>query len=69
MLYYRRGQPYTPDYTQNIMIYVNHAGTEMLADNLLLSGNAFYRYLNTFVQNGVPGAPREIYAGIRIDFN
>jgi outer membrane receptor protein involved in Fe transport len=52
MLYFRREQTYTPDYTQNIMNFVNLTGTQKLTDNLLLSGNAFYRYLNTFVQNG-----------------
>jgi outer membrane receptor protein involved in Fe transport len=52
MLYYNRTQTYTPDYTQNIMNFVNLTGTQTLGDHLLLSGNAFYRYLNTFVQNG-----------------
>jgi len=52
MLYYRREQTYTPDYTQNIMNFVNLTGTQKLSDHWLLSGNAFYRYLNTFVQNG-----------------
>jgi outer membrane receptor protein involved in Fe transport len=52
MLYYRREQTYTPDYTQNIMNFVNMTGQQKLSDNLVLSGNAFYRYLNTFVQNG-----------------
>jgi outer membrane receptor protein involved in Fe transport len=52
MLYFRREQNYTPDYTQNIMNFVNLTGTQKVSDNLLLSGNAFYRYLNTFVQNG-----------------
>jgi outer membrane receptor protein involved in Fe transport len=52
MLAYDRKQTYTPDYTQNIMNFVNLTGTRTLADHLLLSGNLFSRYLNTFVQNG-----------------
>ena len=52
LLAYDRKQTYTPDYTQNIMNFVNLTGTQTLGDHLLLSGNAFYRYLNTFVQNG-----------------
>jgi outer membrane receptor for monomeric catechols len=52
MLDYNRKQTYTPDYTQNIMNFVNLTGTQTLGEHLLLSGNAFYRYLNTFVQNG-----------------
>ena len=52
MLYYRREQTYTPDFTQNLMNFVNLTGTQTLGDHLLLTGNAFYRYLNTFVSNG-----------------
>jgi outer membrane receptor protein involved in Fe transport len=52
MLYYRREQTYTPDYTQNLMNFVNLTGTQTLGEHLLLSGNAFYRYLNTYVSNG-----------------
>jgi outer membrane receptor protein involved in Fe transport len=52
MLYYRRNQTYTPDYTQNIMNFVNLTGTRSLAGHLLLTGNAFYRYLHTYVSNG-----------------
>lgn len=52
MLAYRRDQTYTPDYTQNLMHFVNLTGTQVLGDHLLLSGNAFYRYVNTAVLNG-----------------
>jgi outer membrane receptor protein involved in Fe transport len=52
MLYYRRQQTYTPDYTQNLMNFVNLTGTQTLGEHLLLSGNVFYRYLNTYVSNG-----------------
>ncbi len=52
MLDYNRKQTYTPDYTQNIFNFVNLTGRQTLGDHLLLSGNMFYRYLNTFVQNG-----------------
>ncbi len=52
MLYYRREQTYTPDFTQNLLNFVNLTGTQTLGEHLLLTGNAFYRYLNTFVSNG-----------------
>ena len=52
MLYYRRQQTYTPDFTQNLMNFVNLLGTQSLSEHLLLTGNAFYRYLNTYVSNG-----------------
>ncbi|MGA7537572.1 MAG: TonB-dependent receptor [Steroidobacteraceae bacterium] len=52
MLYYRRDQTYTPDYTRNIMNFVNLTGTQSLTGHLLLTGNAFYRNLNTYVSNG-----------------
>jgi len=52
VLDYNREQTYTPDYTQNIMNFVNVTGRQTLGDHLLLSGNLFSRYLNTFVQNG-----------------
>ncbi len=52
MLSYLREQTYTPDYTQNLMHFVNLTGTQILGDHLLLSGNAFYRYVNTGVLNG-----------------
>src|SRR6202046_1789425 len=52
MLYYRREQTYTPDFTQNLLNFVNLTGTQSLAEHLLLTGNTFYRYLHTFVSNG-----------------
>ena len=52
MLSYLREQAYTPDFTQNLMQFVNLTGTQILGDHLLLSGNAFYRYVNTSVLNG-----------------
>src|SRR6202451_1225158 len=44
MLYYRREQTYTPDFTQNLMNFVNLTGTQTLGDPLLLTGDAFYRH-------------------------
>ena len=52
MLAYRREQTYTPDYTRNLMHFVNLTGTRILGDHLLLSGNAFYRHVSTSVLNG-----------------
>jgi outer membrane receptor protein involved in Fe transport len=52
MLYYRRSQTYTPDYTRNLMNFVNLTGTQSLTGHLLLTGNAYYRYLHTYVSNG-----------------
>lgn len=52
MLAYNRTQTYTPDYTQNIMNFVNLTGTQTLGEHLLLSGNLYSRYLNTYVLNG-----------------
>ncbi len=52
MLSYLREQTYTPDYTQNLMHFVNLTGTQILGEHLLLSGNAFYRYVSTQVLNG-----------------
>jgi outer membrane receptor protein involved in Fe transport len=52
MLSYLREQTYTPDYTRNLMHFVNLTGTQILGDHLLLSGNAFYRYVSTGVLNG-----------------
>jgi outer membrane receptor protein involved in Fe transport len=52
MLAYNRAQTYTPDYTQNIFNFVNLTATQTLADHLLLTGNLYSRYLNTYVLNG-----------------
>ena len=43
---------YTPDYTANLMSFVNVTGTQFLADKLLLSGNVSYRHLITNAVNG-----------------
>jgi outer membrane receptor protein involved in Fe transport len=52
MLHYLYESSYTPDYTANLMNFVNLTGTQFLADTLLLSGNVFYRHLNTESING-----------------
>ncbi|HYB32949.1 MAG TPA: TonB-dependent receptor [Steroidobacteraceae bacterium] len=52
MLDYLREAVYTPDVTENLMNFVNLTGTQFLGDKLLLSGNAYYRYLITSTVNG-----------------
>src|SRR5216684_5565673 len=52
MLDYRREASYTPDFTANLLSFVNLTGTQFLTDNLLLSGNAYYRHLTTGAING-----------------
>jgi outer membrane receptor protein involved in Fe transport len=52
MLAYRRETSYTPDFTDNLLNFVNLTGTQYLSDTLLLSGNAFYRHLRTNAGNG-----------------
>jgi outer membrane receptor protein involved in Fe transport len=52
MLDYNYESSYTPDYTANLMSFVNLTGTQFLADKLLLSGNVFYRHLITNAVNG-----------------
>ncbi len=52
MLDYLRESIYTPDVTENLMNFVNLTGTQFLRDKLLLSGNAYYRYLITSTVNG-----------------
>jgi outer membrane receptor protein involved in Fe transport len=52
MLDYRREASYTPDFTANLLSFVNLTGTQFLTDTLLLSGNAYYRHLSTSVING-----------------
>src|SRR5580658_5780539 len=39
MLDYRRASSYTPDFTQNLLNFVNLTGTQFLTDQLLLSAN------------------------------
>jgi outer membrane receptor protein involved in Fe transport len=52
MLDYRREASYTPDFTANLLNFVNLTATQFLTDQLLLSGNAYYRHLSTSVING-----------------
>jgi outer membrane receptor protein involved in Fe transport len=52
MLDYRRGISYTPDFTQNLLHFVNLTGTQFLMDKLLLSGGIYYRRLVTQASNG-----------------
>src|SRR5450631_2095896 len=52
MLYYRRESSYTPDFAKNLLNFVNLTGTQFLTDELLLSGNAYYRHLLTGSNNG-----------------
>jgi outer membrane receptor protein involved in Fe transport len=47
MLAFRRAASYTPDYTQNLLNFVNLTGTQFLTDRLLLSANVYYRHLAT----------------------
>src|SRR5450755_1820421 len=47
MLDYRRQASYTPDFTANLLRFVNLTGTQFLTDKLLLSGNVYYRQLIT----------------------
>jgi outer membrane receptor protein involved in Fe transport len=52
MLDYRRESSYTPDFTANLLSFVNLTGTQYLTDKLLLSGNVYYRHLMTGAANG-----------------
>jgi outer membrane receptor protein involved in Fe transport len=52
MLYVRRETSYTPDFTQNLLHFVNLTGTQFVSEHLLLSGNAYYRHLSTGSSNG-----------------
>ena len=52
MLYFRREQSYTPDYTADLLHFLNLTGTQFLSDKLLLSGNVYYRHLITGSSNG-----------------
>jgi outer membrane receptor protein involved in Fe transport len=52
MLYFRREQSYTPDYTTDLLHFLNLTGTQFLTDHLLLSGNVYYRHLITGSSNG-----------------
>jgi outer membrane receptor protein involved in Fe transport len=52
MLDFRRQASYTPDFTSNLLNFVNLTGTQFLTDKLLLSGNLYYRHLSTGAVNG-----------------
>ena len=52
MLDYNHESSYTPDYTANLMSFVNLTATQFLTDKLLLSGNVYYRHLITDAVNG-----------------
>src|SRR5579863_5089973 len=52
MLDYNYESTYTPDYTANLMNFVNLTGTQFLAEKLLLSGNIYDRHLITNSGNG-----------------
>ncbi len=53
MLYFRRASIFTaPDFTHNLMNFINLTGTQILGDQLLLSGNVYYRHLRTASNNG-----------------
>jgi len=52
MLDYRRASSYTPDFTANLLRFVNLTGSQFLTDKLLLSGNVYYRRLMTAAANG-----------------
>jgi outer membrane receptor protein involved in Fe transport len=52
MLDYRREASYTPDFTANLLNFVNLTGTQFLTDKLLLSGDLYYRHLITGAVNG-----------------
>ena len=52
MLDFRRATSYTPDFTLNLLNFVNLTGTQFLADHWLLSANIYYRHLVTDSVNG-----------------
>jgi outer membrane receptor protein involved in Fe transport len=52
MLDFRREASYTPDFTANLLSFVNLTGTQFLTEKLLLSGNVYYRHLATGAING-----------------
>jgi outer membrane receptor protein involved in Fe transport len=52
MLDFRRETSYTPDFTHNLLNFVNLTGTQFLTEHLLLAGNVYYRRLTTGSSNG-----------------
>ena len=69
MLDFRRQTSYTPDFTHNLLHFVNLTGTQFLTDHLLLSGNVYDRRLATGNDNGNvnDGYLASNYAGPPID--
>ena len=43
---------HAPDFTHNLLNFVNLTGTQFLTEHLLLSGNVYYRHLATGSNNG-----------------
>ena len=69
MYNYRHQASYTPDFTHNLLHFVNLTGTQFLAEHLLLSANAYYRHLITDSSNGSNNDNylSDSYAGAPID--
>ena len=68
MLNFRREASYTPDFTANLLSFVNLTGTQFLTDKLLLSANVYYRHLVTGAINGnINDSYLGDYAGPPID--
>ena len=55
MLDFRRAASYTPDFTENLLNFVNLTGTQFISRHLLLSANVYYRRLVTGSINGNVG--------------
>ena len=55
MLDVRRATSYTPDFTLNLLNFVNLTGTQFITKHLLLSANVYYRRLATDSINGNVG--------------
>lgn len=68
MLDFRRSSTYTPDITDNHLNFVNLTGTQFLTDQLLFSGNVYYRRLVTDAINGnINDSYLEPFTGPAID--
>jgi outer membrane receptor protein involved in Fe transport len=52
MLDFRRQASYTPDYTANLLNFLNLTASQFLTGTLLLSGNLYYRHVATAAING-----------------
>ena len=55
MLDYRRATSYTPDFTLNLLNFINLTGTQFITKHLLLSADVYYRRLATDSSNGNVG--------------